>query len=245
MRDRMLKTILFLFLLSFPITTAAHAQTLFDPEKWIREAEEAYAKVDSYTAIFHKQECVSGDLLEEETTFLKFKKPLKVYMKWIKAPYQGRELIYVEGWNNNRMKVHEGGIMGLFTVNLDPKGSLVMRCSRHPVTDAGIGHLINIVGENIRKGIKANELKVIDHGVQRMYHRKTQKVEGILSRDRATGYYGYRIVMNSDNELKLPIKIQVYDWEDQLIESYGYENLRLNPGLTDFDFDPRNPEYKF
>jgi hypothetical protein len=30
-----------------------------------------------------------------------------------------------------------------------------------------------------------------------------------------------------------------------LVEDYGYEDLKLNAGLTDLDFDPQNPEYRF
>jgi hypothetical protein len=36
-----------------------------------------------------------------------------------------------------------------------------------------------------------------------------------------------------------------FDWEDRLIEGYGYEDLTLDAGLTDADFDPRNPKYEF
>ena len=30
-----------------------------------------------------------------------------------------------------------------------------------------------------------------------------------------------------------------------LLESYTYPNLKLNPGLTNADFDPKNPAYNF
>ena len=45
--------------------------------------------------------------------------------------------------------------------------------------------------------------------------------------------------------MKVPVKIQIFDWDDKLAEFYGYENLKFNAGLTDADFDPENPEYKF
>jgi len=37
----------------------------------------------------------------------------------------------------------------------------------------------------------------------------------------------------------------MYDWNDQLFESYEYENLKLDAGLTDADFDPANAAYHF
>ena len=72
---------------------------------WVIEAEASLLKIDNYTAVFHKQERVKGDLRDEEIVFFKFKKPFKIYMKWIKDPGKGREVLYADGWNQNRMKV--------------------------------------------------------------------------------------------------------------------------------------------
>jgi hypothetical protein len=46
-----------------------------DPEKWLVEAETAYDKVTSYTAVFHKQQRVVSKLLPKETILLKYRKP--------------------------------------------------------------------------------------------------------------------------------------------------------------------------
>jgi outer membrane lipoprotein-sorting protein len=43
----------------------------------------------------------------------------------------------------------------------------------------------------------------------------------------------------------LPIYVEIFDWQNELVERYGYRDLRLNPGLTDADFDPKNPAYGF
>jgi hypothetical protein len=70
-------------------------------------------------------------------------------------------------------------------------------------------------------------------------------VEGILPRDPRAGYYAYRVELFFDEERRLPIRVVVYDWSDQLVEDYTYADLRLNPGLTTLDFDPGNKEYGF
>ncbi len=59
------------------------------------------------------------------------------------------------------------------------------------------------------------------------------------------GYYCYRAVINLDMESKIPIKVRIYDWDGLLVEDYGYENLKLDAALTDTDFNPNNPEYRF
>ena len=227
----MIKRIALALFITVAVAASGSTQEKIDPEKWVQQAEETYDQLDSYTAIFHKQERVNGKLLEEETIFLKFKKPFKVYMKWIKEPYKGREVLYVEGWNENQIKAHEGGITGIVTLNLNPGSFMAMRGNRHPVTDSGIGHLIKIIGENIRRRMKAGEFNLLERGEETVYRRKTRKVEVIFERDRTKGYYVYRVIVNLDEEKKVPIKIQIYDWDDQLVESYGYENLDSTQGL--------------
>jgi outer membrane lipoprotein-sorting protein len=54
-----------------------------------------------------------------------------------------------------------------------------------------------------------------------------------------------------DKELMVPLHYEAYDWPEQpagppvLLESYTYTDLKQNPGLTDEDFNPRNPAYHF
>lgn len=224
---------------------AAAGDAAPDPELWVRESEAALAKIDSYTVIFHKQERVKGKLLEEETTLFKFKRPFKVYLKWIKEPFKGRETLFVEGWNDGELRAHEGGVMGIITANLDPLGSMAMKGNRHSILDAGLEKLVIKIGANLRKGLKNNEFTLKEHGEETVGGRKTMKVEAIYPKEKAKGYYCYRAVLNLDFEMKVPIKIQIFDWDDRLVEYYWYEDLKLNAGLTDADFDPKNPDYRF
>jgi len=221
------------------------AETAVDPERWLQDAEQRLAQVDSYTAVFHKQERIGGELLPEEVVRMKFKRPFKVYIRWFKPPLAGQEALYVEGANNGRIKGHAAGLLGLFNVNLDPRSKLAMRRNRHPITESGIESLVKRIGENIRKGLQASELTAKELGEEVLYGRKTKKVEGLLPKDASKGYYCYRSLLNIDLETKVPIQVRIFDWEDQLIESYGYEDLKLDAGLTDADFDPKNPQYRF
>ena len=224
--------------------TDACAREGLNLEQQLQETEAALAKVDNYTAVFHRIERVNGKLVPEEITFLKFKRPFKVYMRWIK-PFGGQESLYVQGANHNRIRAHGTGYARLITLNLNPTGGLAMRNSRHPITEAGLENLIKKIGSNLRRGLGAGELVSRDHGEQTVYGRKTRELEGILPKDPAKGYYCYRCIVNLDIETSMPILTRIFDWNDQLIESYGYEKLNLNPGLRDQDFDPTNPDYHF
>ncbi len=90
-------------------------------------------------------------------------------MKWAKEPHKGRESLYIEGYNDNLIKVRECGIAGIITVDLDPKGTLIMKGSRHPVTASGIENLVKLVRRNLEKGISAGEIDLREHGARKEY----------------------------------------------------------------------------
>ena len=227
---------------------AAHggASAALDPEQWLREAEAAYDRVTSYTAVFHKQQRVAGELLRKETILLKCRRtPFSLYMKWIERPYKGSELLYVAGWNEDRARVHRGGVLRFVTFNLDPRHPGLMADNLRPVTSTGIGFLLESVATNIRKAIKAGELAFAELGAETVYGRKTRILQAVFPKDKARDYDGHRFVINQDLESRIPMRIRVYDRDGQLVENYGYENLVLNAPLADADFDPKNPAYRF
>ena len=227
---------------------AAHggASAALDPEQWLREAEAAYDRVTSYTAVFHKQQRVAGELLRKETILLKCRRtPFSLYMKWIERPYKGSELLYVAGWNEDRARVHRGGVLRFVTFNLDPRHPGLMADNLRPVTSTGIGYLLESVATNIRKAIKAGELAFAELGAETVYGRKTRILQAVFPKEKARDYDGHRFVINQDVESRIPMRIRVYDRDGQLVENYGYENLVLNAPLTEADFDPKNPAYHF
>jgi hypothetical protein len=166
-------------------------------------------------------------------------------MKWIKAPHKGSELLYVAGWNEDRLRAHRGGILRFIIRNLDPRDPRLMAGELRPVTSTGIGYLLETVATNIRKAIKVGELTFSEHGTETVYGRNTQVLEVVFPKKRAKDYDGYRYVINQDVESKILVRIRVYDRNDQLVENYGYENLDLNAPLADSAFNPKNPEYHF
>ena len=211
----------------------------------LRAAQAAYAEVRDYVAVLHREERVGGELEEPEIIQLKFRKPFQVYLKWIGPAHAGRELLYVDGWNQNRIMVHDGGALSFLTLSLDPNGSLALRSSRHPVTDTGIGRMLEVVSESMDRALAAGELEIVESRPNTVFGRRAHRFEGRLPSDPRKGYYAPRVVMDFDLESKLPIQIAIYDAEGRLLERYGYEHLQLNVGLSARDFDPANPDYNF
>jgi outer membrane lipoprotein-sorting protein len=248
MKRLLIVTVAFLSFSLFAAAASAQEQAAApkpDADKWVREAEEAIAKVDNYTFTFHKLERINGKMWPAETVLTKFKRPFMVFMVWPKDPYMGRHTLYVKGRFSNKLCAREGSgfkkAMG--SMCLDPTGSLAMEGNRHPATDAGLENLINKIGGNMRRAIKADELELKDHGNETVYGRQTQKLEGILPKDKAKGYYAYRVIVWLDTGLKVPIKVQVYDWDNLMVEEYGFEDVKFNAGLTDDDFNVETIEF--
>jgi outer membrane lipoprotein-sorting protein len=227
---------------------AAHSGEIVEPnpEEWLVEAEAAYDRVESYTAFFHKQQRIAGELRDEENIFLKFrKKPYSLYMKWVTEPYKGSELLYVVGWNKGRVKAHRGGFFSFIVRDLDPNAPELMRNNLRPVTSMGAGFLLQTVAINMRKAIEAGGLTFTGRGRENVYGRDTQVILIDTPYENVEDYDGARFVINQDVESKILLRIRVYDRDARLVENYGYEKMNLDARLSDADFDPKNPEYDF
>ena len=207
--------------------------------------ESSYARVSDYTVVFRKQERLDGKLLPEETTLLKFQKPLKVYMKWIEDPSKGTEALYVDGSNDNKLLVRRGGLLGILTLSLDPRGSLAMIKNRHPITEVGFGYLIDGLQRNIRRALRHGELEVIRLAEETFRGRSATVVEARFIPRGGRTYHASRMVCHIDTELQLPIGAAFYDENDLLFERYSYSDVKLNVGLTALDFSRENKAYRF
>jgi hypothetical protein len=101
-------------------------------------------------------------------------------MKWIKPPYEWSELLYVAGWNENRVMAHRGGILRFITRHLHPRRAGLMADNLRPVTSTGIGYLLETVAINIRKAIKADELAFSVRGEETPSGRNTRVLEVVF-----------------------------------------------------------------
>lgn len=205
--------------------------------------ESSYAKVEDYSALFRKQERVDEALLVEEAIILKFKKPLKIYMKWIGGPV--KEALYIEGENSDRVAAHKDGAGASLTWNLSPTGSTLLDGNRHPITDIGFGFIINLMRTNIPVAMKHGEIKLIRLEDETFEGRPATALEVRLTPKEGRAYYASHIICHIDKEYLLPVGITAYDENEVLLENYSYTDVKINSGLTDMDFSRNNPEYEF
>ena len=214
-----------------------------------------------YTAILVKRERVNNRLtdpaymqikIRNERDFGTHKQPLSIYMKFLRPTnVSGREVIWVNGQNQNKLIAHETGpLLRLKAFHLDPDGFVAMKGNRYPIYDAGIENLVLKLIEKAERDKKAGPCKVEYHAGAKINQRPCTLIE-VTHDQRRAPYEFHKAKVYIDDEYNIPVRYAAYDWpvegqkKLQLLEEYTYINVRMNVGLTDLDFDTRNPEYKY
>jgi Protein of unknown function (DUF1571) len=222
------------------ISTPVHA---FDPGRIISEAIRSYNQVTDYTCLFYKKELVKDKYIEQKNIIVKHRKPFSFYLKWTEGDEKGTEVIYVHGRNNNKLSAHTGGLLKWLTLNLDPDGSVAMKNNRHTVLDAHIGKIIDICDKNYKLG-RHLSVGTFEHCGEKMIGgRAGICIKATFPDDRR--FYGGINYIYVDEEYKFPVAVEIYGWNNELLEKYEYTHIKFNVGLTNKDFDPKNKEYEF
>jgi outer membrane lipoprotein-sorting protein len=197
---------------------------------------ESYAHVRDYTALYEKEErAISSG--ERQTIRLSFRKPLDVRLDWLNDDGKvDQTAVYRQGHNGGKVIARRSGLVGRLagTLTLDPRDRLAMRDSRHPITEVGLGYVINRVSDGLRTGrfTAAPVREVVFGGTQ-----ADQFVFDAAPGADALGLGGARrATVWIDRELKLPIQVEVLGADGTVLERHRFRNLRINVGLTDETF---------
>lgn len=218
----------------------------------ISRARQRYAQIQDYSCMFTKRERVEGTLTPLYIMAMKARaRPTSIYFKFVR-PYEGREAIYIHGRNNGRVLVHDVGFGKLLagTLALDPRSPRAMEDNRHPITEAGLGYMIETIHARWNAEMKAGETQVSIRSGGRVGNRACTVLDSTHPRRQAHHLF-HKVRIYFDDEHGLPIRFEAYDWPrhpgqaPDLLEEYTYANLRLNVGLSDTDFDPSNEAYSF
>lgn len=221
------------------------------------KARKAISAVDDYSCMFTKRELIETKLLQS-TMAMKFReKPFSVYLRFLDKTNEGREVIYVQGQNNNNLMVHEGGVKSFIgTLNLPPTGRDAMADNRHPVTSIGLKLMINTIikqweTEGKYDGIKANFYAnpKLETGENCVAYEVIHELDKNSKPYKEFKFHITRLYIDNDTgiafgcqQLGYPSK---HDKKPPVIEEYFYNQIKLNPKLTNMDFDPKNRDYKF
>ena len=215
--------------------------------------------INDYTATMVKRERIDGVLGASEYIYIKVRNakpltPFATYMYFVKpAIAKGREVIYVQGKNENKMCAHEGGTglkAAIPDLWLAPDGFLAMKGQRYPVTEVGLENLIVQLIDRAERDMKAGMCKVQFRKGAMINKRKCTMIQ-VMHVDKRAPYDFHIAQIFIDDLLQVPVRYVSYDWPEtvgarpKLIEEYTYLNVKINNGFKDIDFDVNNPNYNF
>jgi outer membrane lipoprotein-sorting protein len=212
-------------------TAAASAE----PITW-SDVAASYAAVRDYTATYEKRERAI-DRGEPQTIRLSFRKPLDVRLDWLDD--KGRvdqTAVYRQGMNDGKLVARRSGMLGSMvgTVRLDPHDKRALEDSRHPITEVGLGYIIDRLARDLRDG-RVTSRPVVEDTVDGRPAWRFQ-----LDAPPGVPLFGIagaaRAIVWVDRALTLPVKVEILDAAGAMIERHHFKNLRVNVGLTDAVF---------
>jgi Protein of unknown function (DUF1571) len=219
----------------------------------IKYAEQSHARaigLGTYEASFQKRELVANSVINQHVRMKVRQQPFSVYM-YFEAPHEGREVIYVDGRNNNNLLAHETGIASLIgTLELSPTGGQAMSENRYPITKAGIANLAKAVIEQWKKEQQYGETEVKYYKDAKVGKYSCKVIESTHPRPRRQfNFHMTRLWI--DDESGLPVRVQQFGFptsknaKPPVIEDYIFSSIKSEVRLTDRDFDVNNPKYNF
>ena len=213
-------------------------------EKGLKELKKAQERADAlaeYTLTLKKQERIKGRLNPAETIFVKWKRHSMIYLKILSGKNKGREVIYVEGKNKNKMIVSPGGLLGGITIRISPCSRIALKNNRHNIKEAGMASTIRKINSDIEKDMKKTKKTI---RISYFCMEKYEGVETIHIRVEDSSY-AKRTEIYLYKSSHLLCGLHSYNESGGLIESYTYRNIKADVRLTDHDFDPKNEGYDF
>lgn len=201
----------------------------------LSKSNETYASLKDYTALFMKQELSEGKLDPPEEIFLKFEKPFKIYMKWLNPPKKGLEVHYERGKHDGKLAIHKPGFLtGLAgVIFLSPDSPWVRKGSEsYDIEDAGVGTFLTDFAKAVLAAEKTGSLSA------REMPPGTWDVTFNVPGEDET-YFAKRCVVTFNPASKLPVKMELFDWQSKTTGIYDYRNLKLNVGSLDPEFKKR------
>jgi hypothetical protein len=219
------------------------ADPLADVRRLYRQAADAYAAIPAYSARLRQREQVAGKDRPEEVIQCRFRKqPWSVYFQWVGKEAHGREVVYVQGWHED--KIHSrlaAGDVPLMPAGMRfsvaPDSAMARGRSRHPITEAGVGPLIDRFG----RLIDANPRGLTYLGPQNRPEFQTplEAVQQVIAPGEEAGLPrgGQRLVFFASDS-HLPVLIVTKNEQGHEVEYYCYERIEYPAQFSDDHFDP-------
>lgn len=223
------------------VPSLQRAKASIDIRGFTQHWRQRYAEISDYTGVWILSSEQEREVVSLGQSAFKFRKPFEVYLEWDAAT----QALYRQGWNADRVRVRTT-MAGLPVIgDLAPEGYLAQRELQYPITAFGLNQLVERTQTQLLEGWLQDELEARFLGVRTYTGQSCYVFEFVFPNSRWRVYPYYRMVEYWDITRRVPIRLQLFDWNDRLVEGHAFHQLRLNVSLGDADFDAANPNYDF
>ena len=218
-----------------PTTRSNESLSEASPITW-NNVTSSYDNVQDYVCLYEKEErAISGG--EKQTIRLSFRKPLDVRLEWLNDRGKVDQMaVYRQGFNDGKVLARQSGLLGALAgrLRLDPNESLALSDSRHPITEVGLGKII----ERAQKDTANSHIGSHLAGEETLDGRPAYKFEFTATGNEPVGGLeaARKALIWIDRELKLPVKLELYDTANTLLERHRFKQVRINQKLSDKTF---------
>jgi hypothetical protein len=180
---------------------------------------------------------------------VKFRKePWSVYFKWVGTEGKGREVVYVKDHGDGKIhtRLAAGDVLLMpagATFAVAPDSPLARGRSRHPITDAGIGRLLEWFGPLVdateRGDRSPGSLTYLGTQTRPEFAGPVEAVEQVVppGREPALPRGGRRLWFFAPDS-HLPLLISTRDQTGHEVEYYWHEQLQFPVHFGDDEFNP-------
>ena len=211
----------------------------------LNEARLSFKSIQDYECRLIKTERINGVLLPQGTMTMKVRNnPLSIYLR-SESPIdeKGLEVCYIDGRNRGMMRVHPTGWLSILGfLSLNPRDPRALQKSRHSITEAGLGNLLECTSKywELEKQLNKTIVQITDENLEGY---TCTRIDTFHPERNAGNFYGYHCILWLDKKTLLPIGAETYDWPQSggihggdLLEKYRFLNTQCNVGLSDKTF---------
>ncbi len=118
----------------------------------LAQARKTLGSMKNYRVTMDRQERVNGALGDAERIVLSIRRdPKGVLLQWPDGPQKGREVLYSTPEGEGKIHLNMADTPLVPRMALDPLSPMVMKYSRHPITEAGLEDVLGQMEAEVRK----------------------------------------------------------------------------------------------
>ncbi len=203
---------------------------------------------DAATWTFHKQEWADHALQPRQVMTIKARRAGDIYLRYTGDHNNGREVLYRPAVSPDEILVNPSPLLPTMTFDLD--GRVATDGERYTVPNLSLHTTVERYRSDGRLLAARNHagMAVEDLGRRLVAGEAAQCWRVTLPKDEVPALYAQVVETCVAERTQVVIRIRAWDDEDGqrvCIEDYTWAELQLGVPLTDLDFDPDNPAYRF